>query len=123
MNEAWQREFGRSRAAANRWIRFINTNGPAAASEFNGRRQPVWSSADNNRIVVCHEIRRYYFVSLRARLQAIRVTTTTVRFTPACRVPTVHAAKLIIGGWRTFAGCVTAFIGRLFVIHFCSPLY
>src|SRR5215211_3918461 len=55
MNEAWQREFGRPGAAANRSIRFINTNGPTAASEFNGRRQPIRSSADNNGIVVCQE--------------------------------------------------------------------
>ena len=122
MNEAREREFGRSRAAANRSIRFINTNGPAAASEFNGRGQPVRSSADNNRIVVCQETPTLYFVSLRAKSQAIRMTTTTVRLMPTCCVPTVQAAILIVWACRTLARCMSAFFGRLFVTHSHSPL-
>ena len=118
MNKAGEGEFGRARAAANRLTRFINTNGSTAASEFNGRRQPVWSSADNNRIVVCQETPALLFVGLAPRSQAIGMTATTVRLTPTCRVPAVQAAKLIIRGWRTFARFMSAFFGRLFVVHF-----
>src|SRR3712207_8840494 len=52
LSEAWQREFGRSGAAANRSAGFIDTNRPPVASEFD-RSEEHTSELQSRQYLVC----------------------------------------------------------------------
>lgn len=51
------------------------------------------------------------------------MTAAAVRLSATSRIPAMRAAIFFTGGCRTFARCVSAFFGRLGVVHFSPPLW